>query len=151
MLLFSHYKDFKMRKRLSRNELFKIVNYLNENWELLKTEKFARHALLEKIGAAAETEITWEVFARICKDLNKNPAEIVSVRKRNVVGHGTDRIRLLAGQVSALVSELQRCYDLLGEKFNVNGHVNQNVIRSIVGGKNLQVYREPNQPLVKSK
>ena len=82
---------------------------------------------------------------------NKNPAEIVSVRKRNVVGHGTDRIRLLAGQVSALVSELQRCYDLLGEKFNVNGHVNQNVIRSIVGGKNLQVYREPNQPLVKSK
>ena len=45
-----------MRKRLSRNELFKIVNYLNENWELFKTEKFARHALLEKIGAAAETD-----------------------------------------------------------------------------------------------
>jgi hypothetical protein len=57
----------------------------------------------------------------------------------------------MASQVSALVTELQRCYSLLGEEFNINGHINPPLIRAIVGGKSLKVYKEETKETVSSK
>ena len=146
----------KMTKRLSRAALFKIVNYLNQNWEMLKQEKLSKSVLEQKIRNETETEVKFENIVRICRDMERDVGDICLKRQRNGLdgagtGHATDRIRLLASQVSALVTELQRCYSLLGEEFNINGHINPPLIRAIVGGKSLKVYKEETKETVSSK
>lgn len=131
-----------MRKRLMRVDLFKVVNYLNANWEILKKEQFTREVLEEKLKQETGLEIEFGYIKKICKDLNKDIAEITSVRSRSVSGHKTDRVRLLASQVAALTVELQRCYSLLGEKFNPDGSINVVAIRKIVGGKSLTPFQD---------
>lgn len=131
-----------MRKRLMRVELFKVVNYLNANWEILKKEQFTREVLEEKLKQETGLEIEFGYIKKICKDLNKDIAEITSVRSRSISGHKTDRVRLLASQVAALTVELQRCYSLLGEKFNPDGSINVVAIRKIVGGKSLTSFQD---------
>jgi hypothetical protein len=147
------FRKKKMVKRLNRAELFKIVNYLTQNWEMLKQEKLPKSTLEQKIRQETETEATFDNILRICRDMQRDIYEICIKRKRNGIngsgtGHSSDRVRLLASQVSALVSELQRCYSLLGEEFNINGHIDQKMIGAIVGGKNLNAYRQESKEVV---
>jgi hypothetical protein len=138
-----------MKKRLNRIELFKIVNYLNSNWEMLQKEQFPQTILEQKIQQETQVDVKYEIVGRICKDLGKDILEITGKsRRRSVSGHSSDRVRLLASQVAALVAELQRCYKLLGEEFDPSGNINPAVIRSIVGGKNLSSYRAEKEAVV---